>query len=150
MSNKTIDQNTPDSSDQSKVSKTRRKLLLTGSALAWGAAITSLPGCGGSGGTDSGAGGTTTAPATTPAPGPTSFSAGNTDSSGHRHSFTIQCTDLTGAGKTYTATLSGHTHPVPLSAAQLATLESGGSVTINTTDQHPHTWIITKPANACT
>ena len=80
----------------------------------------------------------------------TNFTAGNQDNSGHAHIFTIECTDLTsGMGKTYTAALSGHTHPVTPSAGQLNTINNGGTVTINTTDQHPHTWIISKPSGAC-
>lgn len=176
MDDKNLCKKRPDSSDQSNVSKTRRKLLLTGSALACGAAITSIPGCGG-GSSGSGGGqetttdpGSTTAPtaaeptptpAPTPAPAsptpppppaPTSFSASSAgDGSGHLHTFTIQCTDLSGGGKTYIGgPPSDHSHPVTLSAAQLTTLANGGTVTINTTDGHPHTWIITKPSDACT
>lgn len=58
MVDKYIAQKKSDSSNRAMVSKTRRKLLLTGSALAWGATITGLPGCGG-GGSDAGSGGDT-------------------------------------------------------------------------------------------
>ena len=89
-----------------------------------------------------------------------SFTAGNVDGSGHPvdgsghpHTFTVNCSDLVAeVDKTYTATLSGHTHPVTISAAQFDTLsgEKGAVVTIMTVDQHPHTWTISRPAGACT
>ena len=80
------------------------------------------------------------------------FVTGNMDDSGHQHIFIIDCSDLTaGADKTYTALgLSArHTHPVTITASQFATINGGGTVTIMTVDQHPHTWTISKAANVC-
>jgi len=72
----------------------------------------------------------------------------NSDASGHSHSFEIRCAHATKDGWTYTAG-GGHSHAVVLSAEQLRTVFGGGSVTIETADGHPHTWVITMPSNRC-
>jgi len=79
----------------------------------------------------------------------TSFTAMGT-LSGHTHEIEIQCADLSSGGVTYTSTsTNGHTHDVTLSADQLADIAAGVTVTVNTTDLHPHEWIISKPSTAC-
>lgn len=113
--------------------------------------ILQVTACGG-GDSSSGAGSNTSTPTnTTSSTGSTttSFTGSATDGS-HPHSFTVQCSDLAGGqSKTYTATGSGHTHPVTLSAAQLNTVNNGGTVTLSTSDSHRHTWRISKPAGVC-
>ncbi|MEE9447104.1 MAG: hypothetical protein V3V09_04040 [Arenicellales bacterium] len=90
-------QNALNSTDSSlsAPAKLRRQLLLTGSTLAWGVAVASLPGCGGGDGdTDSGGGGgTTPAPTTTPGPGttapPGAVCAGGTKNYTSNTAFTV-------------------------------------------------------------
>jgi len=71
------------------------------------------------------------------------------DGSGHTHTFTVQCADLSGSGASYTAVGSGHTHAITLDALQLATLAGGQTVTFATSSLHAHTWSVTKPASVC-
>lgn len=128
---------------------TRRDFVTkVGPAMVGAPIILQVTACGG-GGSDSGAGSSTatSTPASTGSSA-TSFAASAVDGS-HPHTFTIQCSDFTAGQKTYTATGSNHTHPVTLSAAQLNTVNNGGTVTVNTSDSHPHTWRISKPAGVC-
>lgn len=79
---------------------------------------------------------------------PTEFSVTNQDSSGHSHSFTIKCSHATADGWTYTAG-GGHTHSVTLDQSQLQAIFAGETITVETTDGHPHTWVITRPEGMC-
>ena len=75
---------------------------------------------------------------------------GNTDdTSGHFHTFTVQCADLTETQATYTASGSGHNHTITLNSLELANLAAGDTVAFNTSDGHAHSWTVTKPAMAC-
>lgn len=77
------------------------------------------------------------------------FSVMNQDSSGHTHMFWIEC-DQRGAGPwTYTAEGASHTHEVTLTAGDLDAVFAGQQVTIQTTDGHPHTWIVQMPTGMC-
>jgi hypothetical protein len=80
-----------------------------------------------------------------------SFTVVNTQTaSPHPHSFTVNCADLSSSTDvSYTASGSGHLHTVPITAAELAMVAAGQTVTINTNDGHPHVWEVQKPANAC-
>lgn len=78
-----------------------------------------------------------------------SFAVTNSDASGHSHSFEIKCSHATADGWTYVAD-GAHTHEVNMTAAQLQQVFDGGTVTINTTDGHAHTWVIAMPGSACT
>jgi hypothetical protein len=74
----------------------------------------------------------------------------------HDHTVCVPNSDLTAppaAGATYTTSnVSSHTHTITLSAAQLATIASGGTVTVNTSNvvdpldgvAHVHTFTISK------
>lgn len=77
-----------------------------------------------------------------------SFSVTNTDDSGHTHQFTIKCSHQDADGWTYTAE-GGHTHDVWLSRNDLKKIFDGERVTVETSDGHPHTWIIEAPQDAC-
>ena len=75
----------------------------------------------------------------------------------HSHFLCIPTADITNPpanGMTYTALQNGeHVHTVTLTAAQLAQIGSGGTVTIQSSSDldpisnvvHPHTFTITKP-----
>jgi hypothetical protein len=76
------------------------------------------------------------------------FAVSNNDSSGHSHSFTIKCSQKGAEGWTYTAG-GGHTHEVTLDREQLEAVFSGETVTVQTSDGHPHTWVITRPDSTC-
>jgi len=77
------------------------------------------------------------------------FSVVNQDTSGHTHMFWIEC-DQRGAGPwTYTAEGASHTHQITLTAADLDAVFAGQPVTIQTTDGHPHTWIVQMPSGMC-
>jgi hypothetical protein len=82
-----------------------------------------------------------------------SFVVQNSSSDGadHSHTFRVQCDEIMAGGAlSFLATGSGHTHSVPLSAAEVATVSDGGSVTVNTSDGgHDHIWMVSMPANAC-
>jgi hypothetical protein len=69
----------------------------------------------------------------------------------HTHTILVNCTDLNSSGDvTYTSsTVSVHSHPVVVPAADLATVMGGGTATITTTDFHTHTWTISKPSGVC-
>jgi hypothetical protein len=60
----------------------------------------------------------------------------------------VPATDLAAppaAGATYTTSFNdGHDHTVTLTAAQLTSIESGGSVTITTSAPNAHNFTITK------
>jgi hypothetical protein len=77
------------------------------------------------------------------------FSIGTVDDN-HTHSLCVPTTDLKtppAGGSTYTTSnTDGHTHPVTLTAAQLASIESGTTVTVTTggTSPYPHTFTILK------
>lgn len=119
----------------------RRSFILRvgGAVIAVPAALT-LTACGG----DDDGGGTPDANL-----GATSFQASTSDNSGHSHSITVQCSDLSGNSATYTSTEGGgHNHSVTLDATQLAAIANGDTVMVDTTDLHPHTWAISK-GNAC-
>jgi hypothetical protein len=83
----------------------------------------------------------------------TSFGV-TSDGSGapHDHVLTLQCADLDNASNvTYTTSeTNGHDHPVTLSPEQLGMIATGATVTVTITDGHTHTWVITRPATACT
>ncbi len=77
------------------------------------------------------------------------FVVSNQDTSGHTHMFWIEC-DQRGAGPwTYIAEGASHTHEVALTAADLDSVFAGQEVTIQTTDGHPHTWIVRMPTGMC-
>ena len=101
---------------------------------------------------DGGGGGTTTSGGTTTTGGGgggnPAFRISNSDTS-HPHSFVIVCADVDKETVTYTAGGSGHTHPVTLSGDQIADILDGQTVTVETTDLHPHTWTITMPSDGC-
>jgi len=126
----------------------RRKFLISlgGSLLAIPAVI-AVSGCGGgddddddddNAGVDAGNSVTTFEGATS-----------SSDISGHSHSFTVQCADLTKSTATYSATGSGHEHSITLTGTQLTALAGGETVTLSTTDGHAHEWEARKPSNAC-
>jgi len=83
-----------------------------------------------------------------PADAAESFEVVNDDDSGHLHSFEIKCSHRDADGWVYTAG-GGHTHTVALTAKDLDAVFSGTAVTIETTDGHPHTWVIRLPDGAC-
>jgi hypothetical protein len=70
----------------------------------------------------------------------------------HDHVLTVQCADLDNASNvTYQSSeASGHDHRVTLSPEQLTSIAAGTAVTVTITDGHTHTWVISKPASACT
>lgn len=77
------------------------------------------------------------------------FRVTNSDTSGHSHWFWIECTQVeAGADTTYTAEGS-HTHLVTVTGADLDRILAGESITLDTTDGHPHTWIIQMPSGMC-
>jgi hypothetical protein len=120
----------------------RSFILRVGGALVAVPAVLSLTACGDD---DGGGGGTPDANL-----GATSFQASTSDNSGHSHSITVQCSDLSGNSATYTSTSGGgHTHSVTLDSTQLAAIANGDTVMVDTTDGgHAHTWAIAK-GNAC-
>ncbi len=77
-----------------------------------------------------------------------SFAVMNSDASGHSHSFLVSCSDEGADSVSYIAD-GAHTHEVVLSRSQLAAIFDGGQVTIETSDGHPHTWVIKMPTTAC-
>lgn len=77
-----------------------------------------------------------------------SFMAHNEDSSGHSHTFEVKCSHRGANGWVYTAG-GAHTHTVELSAADLDAVFAGSAVTIDTTDGHPHTWVVRLPDGVC-
>jgi len=82
-------------------------------------------------------------------PGPDgAFAINNDDDSGHLHAFEMHCTEEGKDGFVYTAT-GPHEHQVEVSAQQLEEVFAGGTVTIQTTDKHPHTWRLRMPGTAC-
>lgn len=124
----------------------RRSFLLRCGGVALSVpAVLYATACSSSGDDDSppgGGGGPDSAPVT-------SFTALGT-LSGHAHQIEILCADLTSDGVTYVSTATnGHTHQVTLNAGQLSEIAAGHTVTVNTTDSHPHQWVITKPSSAC-
>ena len=74
-----------------------------------------------------------------------------TDTTGHTHSITVLCADLTANGVTYTSSRTDHTHTVTLGLTQLQMIAGGGSVdvTSSTDSSHSHQWSIRKPAGTC-
>ncbi len=94
-----------------------------------------LQACGGGGG--GGGGGST------PPPASTTCGAGvNNVTGNHGHTLTIPKVDLDSAtAKTYglaAATTDGHIHSVTFSPAQLASMKSGGTVTVTSTTNVGH------------
>ena len=86
------------------------------------------------------------------AAGNTSFVGMNDDAAalGHTHTFTVLCSDLGGNGATYMAEGPPHTHTIELTGADMAELAAGNTVMVGSTDgPHPHSWVVSKPANAC-
>jgi hypothetical protein len=77
-----------------------------------------------------------------------SFSVGNDDDSGHSHTFAIACVDNDGRARVYIAG-GPHTHEIEVSAAELRKVFEGGTVLIDTSDRHPHTWLLRAPSRAC-
>ena len=82
------------------------------------------------------------------AAGPTFVATGQ--GSGHTHIVTITCAALSsGSDASFnSSTDDGHQHVLRLTAAQFATLSSGGTVDLTTADLHVHTWSISAD-NAC-
>ena len=102
------------------MSTTRREFF---EGLAAGTVLLSLPACGGGGGSGSGGFGGGC--------GATGIAiAGN-----HGHTLAVPATDLTSIGdKSYGMPgTAGHDHTVTFTPGQLATLKSGGSVTVTST-----------------
>ena len=126
--------------------KRREFLLGVGGGLIAVPAVLSVTACG-SGDDDDG----DNAGRVDAATGPTSFEGGTSgsDGSGHSHTFTVQRADLSGNSATYTATGSGHSHTSTLDASQLSALSAGDLVSFDTTEVHPHSWEVRKPADAC-
>jgi len=82
----------------------------------------------------------------------TSFQAtSETNTSGHRHILTVQCSDIGGGDVRYvTSESANHTHMVTVTRAELTTIGAGSTVTKSITDQgHSHTWLLMKPSTAC-
>jgi hypothetical protein len=75
------------------------------------------------------------------------------DGTGHAHTITVECTDLSQSGFQFTSTsISGHTHRVTLSQAQLLEIAAGtsvGPITSTTDGGHAHAWTFSKPAGVC-
>jgi hypothetical protein len=74
--------------------------------------------------------------------------------SGHSHTGVITCTQLNGGVDVTVTSSSGgspvHNHTFTVTMQQLATLMSGGTVTISTSSAgHPHDWSISRPAGVC-
>ena len=78
---------------------------------------------------------------------PDRFTVANADSSGHSHTFEIECTDQGTGNVTYTAG-GGHTHQVALTEDQLDRVFAGETVTVNTSDGHAHTWSVRMPSSS--
>lgn len=86
-----------------------------------------------------------------------SFTTNSSVDDDHSHLLCVPTSDITtppASGMTYTALENGgHVHTVVLTAAQLATIGSGGTVTVvSSSDKdpisgvvHPHTFVISKP-----
>ncbi len=114
---------------------TTRKLFL--SQFASGTFVLALQGCGGGG--DSAA--PAPAPSPTPSPPPPAAACNAFSfSANHGHSLSIARADLDSTvAKTYSITGSaGHEHQVTLSAAQLAQLKAGMSVSVTSTFDSGH------------
>lgn len=77
-----------------------------------------------------------------------SFAVQNTDGSGHLHSFDFTCEVALGSTVTFVAG-GAHTHQVTLTASEVDQVLAGGSVTVQTSDGHPHTWVVEMPADGC-
>ena len=85
---------------------------------------------------------------------PTSFDViSKADATGHRHTITITCTDLSGGQLEYPSSSTGHTHSVTLQSGDPTRILNGTSVDApgSLVDNHTHTWMIQKPTNVeCT
>lgn len=149
-----------------------RRLFLQQTAAATALAAAGLSGCGkdgdDSGGTATGtttgsttggttstgttgglpAGSTSSGTATGTATGSTGGCAQSQaqaqDSEGHGHHLVIPLADWqAGNAGSYLTTASNHDHTVSLNAQQMADLAANCTVTVNSNDTHPHTWVIT-------
>lgn len=117
----------------------RREFLARAGALAATPIVLHIVGCGDDGGTT----GMST----------DRFTFQGTDS-GHTHTAEITCTQLRGAADIQVTHRPDGNHPVAhaaftVTANQLMTILSGGTVTIDTNDQHHHRWTISRPMGAC-
>lgn len=93
---------------------------------------------GASTGTPGGTGGGTTTGACAQAQGRAE------DGEGHGHHLVIPLADWqAGNAGNYVTTASDHNHTVSINAQQMADLAANCTVTVNSNDTHPHTWIIT-------
>lgn len=87
---------------------------------------------------------------TSPTPPADGFDVESSLDLAHRHSVRVLNADLTNppAGVSYTSTtVSAHVHVISLTAAQLAAIQAGQTVTVdsNLASAHRHTWTIRKP-----
>jgi hypothetical protein len=84
---------------------------------------------------------------------PSFAKSSNPDGTGHSHSITIHCSQLTTSGATFTSTsVNGHSHSVTLDMTQLQQIAAGASVgpiTSSSAASHTHQWTIQKPAGTC-
>lgn len=121
----------------------RREFLVRAGALAATPIVIQIVGCG----SDSGG---TPGPSTDRFTIQGAFTGGSGGS--HEHTAEITCTQLNGGVDiTVTSTTNlSHNHSVFVSASQLATVMSGGTVTVQTTSGgHGHQWSISRPAGRC-
>jgi hypothetical protein len=112
----------------------REFIVQMGAALIAVPAILSLESCGGNDGSSDGF-----------------FDVSSSADSGHTHSVRVLNSDITnqpGNGVQYTSTnVNSHTHIVTLSQSDLATINNGGQVSVNSSTDagHLHAWTIQKP-----
>ena len=64
----------------------------------------------------------------------------STVNAGHTHTTTVPAADIgSTTDRTYTSTATDHAHMVTLTAANFATIDGGGSVTVTSTNSGGHT-----------
>jgi hypothetical protein len=81
--------------------------------------------------------------------GATDFRVENHDDSGHLHWFHVTCDDVDAHRTSYTAE-GPHMHTVSLTEDDFDQLLEGNTVTVHTTNPHPHTWLLQMPDRMCT
>jgi hypothetical protein len=118
----------------------RREFLVRAGVLAAAPIVLQITACG----DDSGGG---------PAANTDRFTFQGTDS-GHSHTAEITCAQLRGGADLTLSNRADGIHAphtdIVITASQLTTILGGGTVMVNTTSQgHPHTWSISRPAGAC-
>lgn len=92
---------------------------------------------------------------TGPNPSNPHFDSTSNTVSGHTHNVSIFCSQLTGgATVAYDSSLAGsgpHQHHFSLTAAELTTINNGGTVpkTSSVDSGHSHDWLITKTGGPC-